>query len=78
MRTTTVLRLWRVEWVHRNGYRAPYQFVEAKTRKEAIEIQKVSKSSRLADFPEVWSWHLSSTGLIWNDKRNKWIEEHSI
>ena len=48
--------LWRVEWVHINGYRAPYRFVEAKTRREAIKLAPTT--SRLADFPDSWSFRL--------------------
>ena len=48
--------LWRVEWTHRNGYQAPYRYVEAKRRKEAIELAK--ETSRLVDFPESWSYNL--------------------
>lgn len=48
--------LWRVEWVHRNGYQAPYRFVEAKTRREALKL--APSTSRLADFPESWSFRL--------------------
>lgn len=48
--------LWRVEWVHINGYHAPYRFVEAKTRREAIKLAPTT--SRLADFPDSWSFRL--------------------
>jgi hypothetical protein len=50
-------RLWRVDWVHRDGYLAPYQVCECRTKKEAAEWAK--KSSRLADFPHVWCFRLS-------------------
>lgn len=48
--------LWRVEWTHRNGYQAPYRFVEAKTRREATMLAPAT--SRLGDFPESWSYKL--------------------
>lgn len=48
--------LWRVNWVHTNGYHAPTRTVEAKTRREATELAK--KSSRLADFPQSWRFIL--------------------
>jgi len=48
--------LWRVEWTHKNGYQAPYRFVEAKTRREAIKLAPTT--SRLADFPDSWSFRL--------------------
>jgi len=58
------IRLWRVEWVHKNGYRAPHYWVEAKvvirkgnvnekeTRKNAVKAAK--QHSRLGDFPKTW------------------------
>jgi hypothetical protein len=50
-----VVLLWRVDWFHRSGYRAPSQYVEAKKIREAIMLAK--DQSRLADFPESWSCH---------------------
>jgi len=44
--------LWRVDWVHRNGYQAPTYYVEAKTRREAIAEAKAK--SRFADFSKTW------------------------
>lgn len=38
--------LWRVDWVHRNGYYAPYHFVEAKNK----------KIKRTEDLPNGWSY----------------------
>jgi len=49
--------LWRVNWVHLNGYQAPTRMVEAKTRKEAMKLAK--ESSRLADFPKSWRFILT-------------------
>jgi hypothetical protein len=77
MENRNVIQLWRVEWTHRNGYQAPHQYVEAKTRKEAIKLQQ-NTSSRLSDFPDSWSWNLIHTGLSWCIKRNKWIREVSL
>jgi hypothetical protein len=56
MISSNQVRLWRVEWVHINGYQAPYQMYECKKRREAVQWAK--KSSRLADFPNVWSFRL--------------------
>jgi hypothetical protein len=67
MCTNTLLRLWRVVWVHRSGYQAPTQVVEAKTKKEVIEF---AKEQRLADFPESWSFRLEMTDKI--QKNGKW------
>lgn len=74
MKTKHVLRLWRVEWVHRDGYQAPHGFVEAEKREEAVKLQKKTKA-RLKDFPESWSWKLLATNLIWDGRKNKWVEE---
>jgi hypothetical protein len=56
MKANAMYPLWRVEWYHRNGYQAPYRIVEATTRKDAHKQAK--GSSRLADFPVVWSYRL--------------------
>jgi hypothetical protein len=56
MKAKAQFPLWRVEWVHRNGYQAPYRFVEAKTRREATKLAPLT--SRLADFPDSWSFRL--------------------
>jgi hypothetical protein len=56
MKAKAEFPLWRVEWIHRNGYQAPNRYVEAKTRREAINL--APKTSRLADFPECWRWRL--------------------
>ena len=74
MKTVKVIRLWRVEWVHRNGYQAPYSYVEAENRKEAAKLLN-QIPSRLKEFPESWSWRLLKTGLIWNSRKNTWVEE---
>jgi hypothetical protein len=62
---TNQTRLWRVEWIHRSGYRAPHYWVEAKigrnkegkvdekqTRRNAVQAAK--QKSRLGDFPKTW------------------------
>ena len=67
MKTELSVRLWRVEWNHRNGYQAPSQYVEAKTRKEVTEI---TLKSRLKDFPEQWSYVL--VPLNKSLKNGKW------
>ena len=56
MNTNKQRPLWRVSPVHRSGYYAPHYWVEAKTKKEAIKLAKAG--SRLADFPESWSFRL--------------------
>jgi len=56
MTTITRTRFWRVEWIHRNGYRAPHSFVEAKNKKEAVKIAQ--DNSRFTDFPKTWSFNL--------------------
>ena len=62
MKMRKLSRLWRVDWVHRNGYQAPSRYVEAKTRKEAHAEAK--ESSRLADFPESWRHELTK---LWKE-----------
>ena len=54
MTTKSKYLLWRVDWNHRAGYQAPYRFVWAENKKEAGKLAK--ESSRLADFPEFWSY----------------------
>lgn len=62
------LLLWIVTIVHRNGYEAPAQFVEAKKRTEAINSAK--KIDLIARFPEKWSFHLTPLYEIKQGKRN--------
>ena len=63
--------LWRVSWVHRCGSQAPEQFVEVaphyygepkrlhpSCRTAAIKLAK--QQSRLGDFPEKWSCHVTN------------------
>jgi hypothetical protein len=57
MNTNKQRPLWRVCPTHRSGYSAPHYWVEAKTKKEAIKLAKAG--SRLADFPESWSFQLT-------------------
>ena len=57
MTTKSKYLLWRVDWNHRAGYQAPYRFVWAENKKEAGKLAK--ESSRLADFPEFWSYRLT-------------------
>lgn len=52
-----VNRLWAVNWINLVGIQAPTLYVEAKTRKEALKLAE--RSSRLADFPEKWSFKLT-------------------
>tara|TARA_Y100000034_G_C6880561_1_gene403450 strand:+ start:111 stop:296 length:186 start_codon:yes stop_codon:yes gene_type:complete len=59
MKTWKGYQLWRVDWVHRNGYRAPSKYVWAKTKKET---HKLARESRLADFPDSWSYSLCCIG----------------
>ncbi len=52
-------RLWRAQFVHRDGYTAPRFYVETllpdyeKAKVEAIKAAK--DQSRLGDFPKSWS-----------------------
>lgn len=69
MNTSSLTLLWRVEWVHISGYRAPHYWVEAKaefrrghyeeklSRKNAVKAAK--QRSRLSDFPKVWSCRIT-------------------
>lgn len=64
MNTYHQVRLWRVDWIHRSGIRAPHYWVEAKavykrgqydeksSRKNAVKAAK--ERSRLGDFPKTW------------------------
>jgi len=64
MVTNQQIRLWRVDWVHTSGIRAPHYWVEAKvgrklgridekeSRRNAIKVAK--EKSRLSDFPKTW------------------------
>ena len=67
MTTKSKYLLWRVDWNHRAGYQAPYRFVWAENKKEAGKLAK--ESSRLADFPEVWSYKLTDVTPIPKSKR---------
>lgn len=67
MKTELSVQLWRVVWNHKNGYQAPSQYVEAKTRKEVAEI---ANESRLKDFPEQWSYAL--VPLNKTQRNGKW------
>jgi hypothetical protein len=53
MSKSSKCRLWRVDWVHIRGYRAPSVYVEAETRRLAIKLAK--EKSRLGDFEKQWS-----------------------
>ena len=70
MKNEQQLRLWRVLWCHRNGYQAPSQLVEGKTKKEVVAQ---AKTMRLADFPQSWSYHLIDTEKI--HKNGKWYDQ---
>ena len=69
METKSKLKLWRVSIVHRNGYEAPSQLVEAKKEDVHKEVRKLNL--RLLDFPQSWSYHL--TDLKKELKRGKWF-----
>jgi hypothetical protein len=69
MRSTEQVRLWRVDWVHKSGYRAPYMYVEAKNYKEAHR-EVMGMKCRLADFP---TWYFQLTALDLVQKRGKWV-----
>ena len=71
MESNNRLRLWRVEWVHRNGYQAPYQIVEAKKYKEVHKFIMES-GSRLLNFPNSWSFVI--TDLHKTQKNGKWYD----
>ncbi len=73
METESKLRLWRVAIVHRNGYEAPSQLVEAKIKDVHKEVQKLNL--RLLEFPEKWSYHLTDIKKEYDSKRGKWIEK---
>lgn len=62
--------LWAVRWTHINGYQAPYQVVEAKSKKDAIKLaDKID--CRLRDF-ECWSWKLERLPYEQN-KNGRWM-----
>jgi hypothetical protein len=63
------LKLWRVLWIHRSGYQAPSQVVEAEKQKDVVPF---AKQQRLADFPESWSYHIMDTGKA--KKNGKWYD----
>lgn len=54
--------LWRVTWIHRAGYQAPFYYVEAKTRRKAILAAK--ERSRLKDFPKTWYCKVNDEGPV--------------
>lgn len=57
MENREVYRLWRVDWVHLNGYLAPSQYLwlKAQNRGERKKLNQWAKeNSRLADFPDEW------------------------
>jgi len=70
MESKSRLRLWRVEWVHRNGYQAPYQIVEAKIYKEVHKII-IKSGCRLLDFN---SWSFKINELHKTKKNGKWYD----
>ncbi len=63
------MRLWRVSIVNRNGYEAPAQFVEAKTRKEATILAK--KCSNLLTYEKQWSFNLTPLYVVKDGVRVK-------
>jgi len=70
MSTIAQQSLWRVTWVHRNGYLAPYQYTEAKTYRDAHK-QILASKPRLLDFPESWSFKLEQLDLV--QINGKWV-----
>jgi hypothetical protein len=71
MMTTSQNRLWRVEWIHINGYQAPYQVVEAKTYEDAHAGAKAN-AGRLGQFPNTWSFRLKKLPLVRTGKSSRW------
>ena len=71
MKNENSVRLWRVELRSRYNYDAPYRFVEAK-KSEVHEVVR-RLNLRLLDFPQVWSYHLTDLGKVYNERRGKWI-----
>jgi len=76
MQTIAKLKLWRVSIANRNGYEAPSQLVEAKTK----DIHKIVQGLhlRLLDFPEKWSYKLTDLNKEFDPYRGKWVPEGSI
>ena len=72
MVTTTKARLWRVEWCHRSGYRAPYQVVEAKNYKDA-HAQAKAIPCVLSQYSTQWSFTLVRLPYVRNKRNTKWI-----
>lgn len=70
MKNENQVRLWRVFWVHRSGYQAPSQLMEAKNKKDVVSE---AKQQRLADFPESWSYHIIDSGKV--QKNGKWYDK---
>ena len=56
------LRLWRVEWVHKDGYQAPYRMFEAESRKAAHTMAQ--QGTLVSRFPNSWSYRLILTQKI--------------
>jgi len=54
--------------VHRNGYQAPSQLIEAKKKDVHKEVKKLNL--RLLDFPNSWSYQL--VDLKKQQKNGKW------
>jgi len=74
MQTFAKLKLWRVSIVHRNGYEAPSQLVEAKSKEDVHkEVKKLNL--RLMDFPQSWSYHITDLKKEFDIKRSKWVPE---
>lgn len=63
------IRLWRVLWTSRMGVQAPAQECWAKTKREAGDIAK--RMSRLADFPDTWSYRLEDLTDDLTEKERK-------
>lgn len=70
MQNSNSPRLWRVALVHRKGYLAPHQYVEAKKYREAHKMVLEMKL-RLLEFPESWSFRLEELDL--EQVNGKWV-----
>lgn len=55
-----VIRYWRVDAIHRLGYHAPSAYVRTEDdrlwKAEAKALSLAKESSRLADFPQSWTF----------------------
>lgn len=76
MNIIDVKRLWRVVWVHRNGYLAPAQHVWAKVERRLPHLEKrfvtqwAKENSRLSAFPKEWYYKLEALE-VYDPPRNE-------